>query len=206
MQLNDKQIDIIKIAEKLFAEHGFDGTSIRQISKEAHINVAMVSYYFGSKEKLLEALIMYRIADFRSLLADVIAEKKAPLETLDAIVALIVKRMHNNRRIYKIVNIEYSNNTRQIDFESYLKEKEENLKIIESFVKSGQESGHFTKNVNIKLLTATIIGTYFQFYYNKKFYQSILNITNNDALDYYVHHELTQHIQHTLKALLTNDK
>ena len=50
---NDKQIQILQVAEKLFAEKGFDGTSIRAISKLAKINIAMVSYYFGSKEKML---------------------------------------------------------------------------------------------------------------------------------------------------------
>ena len=62
---NEKQIHILQVAEKLFAEHGFDGTSIRMISKEAGINVAMVSYYFGSKESLLEKLIIYRTSDLK---------------------------------------------------------------------------------------------------------------------------------------------
>ncbi|MEO6348401.1 MAG: TetR family transcriptional regulator, partial [Aquaticitalea sp.] len=59
MSLNDKQIQILEVAEKLFAEHGFDGTSVRQIAHEADINIAMISYYFGSKEKLLEALFNF---------------------------------------------------------------------------------------------------------------------------------------------------
>ena len=48
---NDKQIQILEVAEILFAEKGFDGTSIRNIAKLAKINIAMVSYYFGSKER-----------------------------------------------------------------------------------------------------------------------------------------------------------
>ncbi|MBF2093022.1 helix-turn-helix transcriptional regulator, partial [Flavobacterium psychrophilum] len=57
---NDKQIEIILVAEKLFAEKGFDGTSIRDIAKTAGINIAMISYYFGSKEKLLESVVIFR--------------------------------------------------------------------------------------------------------------------------------------------------
>ena len=56
---NEKQIEILHVAEKLFAEVGFDGTSIREIAKIANINIAMISYYFGSKEKLLEAKISF---------------------------------------------------------------------------------------------------------------------------------------------------
>ena len=43
---NDKQIQILQVAEKLFAEKGFDGTSIRAISKQAKINIAKNRYFF----------------------------------------------------------------------------------------------------------------------------------------------------------------
>ena len=44
MELNEKQIKILEVAEKMFAENGYDGTSIRAIAKEADINIAMISY------------------------------------------------------------------------------------------------------------------------------------------------------------------
>jgi AcrR family transcriptional regulator len=50
----DKQIHILQVAESLFCWKGFDATSIRNIAKEAQINIAMVSYYFGSKERMLK--------------------------------------------------------------------------------------------------------------------------------------------------------
>jgi AcrR family transcriptional regulator len=40
MNYNSKQIDILNVSLKLFAEKGFDGTSIRDIAKAADINVA----------------------------------------------------------------------------------------------------------------------------------------------------------------------
>lgn len=205
MDLNDKQIQILETAEKLFAENGFDGTSVRQISKAADINIAMISYYFGSKEKLLDTLLLYRMSDFRMQLESVISKNKPHIETLDAIISLIVKRIHRNRRMHKIINFEYSNGCRNIDFDNYLRQKRENFKVIEAFVKKGQDDGAFTDNVNLQLLTTTILGTYFHFYYNKKYYQDLLNI-NDSTIDKYVHNELTLHIQNTIKALLTYEK
>jgi len=73
--LNDKQIHILQMAEKLFAENGFDGTSIRDIAKEANVNIAMISYYFGSKEKLLEYLIINSLQNFRIQIANVFLKK-----------------------------------------------------------------------------------------------------------------------------------
>ncbi|MHC4206404.1 MAG: CerR family C-terminal domain-containing protein [Planctomycetota bacterium] len=45
---------LLDAAEGLFCEHGFKGTSIRDIAAAAGCNIASVNYYFGSKEKLYE--------------------------------------------------------------------------------------------------------------------------------------------------------
>jgi len=203
MNLNDKQIQILETAEKLFADNGFDGTSVRQISKAAKINIAMISYYFGSKEKLLESLLLYRISDFKMEIETVISNKKSYLEALDDIITIIIKRVHRNRRTHKIINFEYSSGCRQINFDKYLAQKKENFKIIEAFVNEGQKDGVFKNTVNIELLTSTILGTYFYFYYNKKYYQKLLNLNDDASIEQYVLNELTHHIQNTIKALLT---
>ncbi|MEH6406517.1 MAG: TetR family transcriptional regulator [Leeuwenhoekiella sp.] len=191
------------MAEKLFSENGFDGTSVRNIAKAADINVAMISYYFGSKEKLLGALLLHRTSDFRLLAESVLAKNTSHLDRLDALVILVIKRIHSNRRIYKIIYSEFSNPSRNSDFENYKKQKLKNYKIIEDFVRSGQEAGVFTKNVEISLIYPTIFGTYFHFYYNKPFYAAIHNLSEDFSLDEFVHKVLTPHLQKTIKALLT---
>ena len=59
-EYSEKQVQIMETAETLFAEKGFNGTSVRDIAEKANVNLAMISYYFGSKDKLLEALFTYR--------------------------------------------------------------------------------------------------------------------------------------------------
>jgi AcrR family transcriptional regulator len=50
-------------AEKLFAERGFDGVSVRDIIQAADVNLAAVSYYFGSKSELLLAVFRKRAGE-----------------------------------------------------------------------------------------------------------------------------------------------
>lgn len=54
----DTKTRILDAAEKLFGENGFDGTSLRDITTEADVNLAAVNYHFQSKESLIEAAIM----------------------------------------------------------------------------------------------------------------------------------------------------
>lgn len=47
---------ILEATERLLAEHGFEGVSLRDITGAAEVNVAAVNYHFGSKEKLFEEI------------------------------------------------------------------------------------------------------------------------------------------------------
>ncbi|MEL4308117.1 TetR/AcrR family transcriptional regulator [Joostella sp. CR20] len=203
MELNEKQIKILDVAEKMFAENGYDGTSIRAIAKEADINIAMISYYFGSKEKLLEHLLKSKTANFTIELENALATSTDYLEKVDNVISLLVRRIHKSRRIYKIIHFEYSNENRHIDFKSYLDSKRKNYELIEKFIKDGQAAGVFSKKVNIPLIFPTVLGTYFNFYYNKKSYEETYQINPKISLDDFVHTTLTEHIKQTIKALLT---
>lgn len=48
---------LLAAAEQHFAEHGFAGASLRQITADAEANLAAVSYHFGSKEELFVAAV-----------------------------------------------------------------------------------------------------------------------------------------------------
>jgi hypothetical protein len=72
-------------------------------------------------------------------------------------------------------------------------------------VEEGQKAGVFNENVNIELLMPTLQGSYFNFYYNKRFYKTLIPLENDVAVDIYVHQTLTKHIQQTIKSLLTNE-
>jgi AcrR family transcriptional regulator len=57
----DTKTKILNAAEKLFGMNGFDGTSLRDITAEAQVNLAAVNYHFQSKDSLIDAIIERRI-------------------------------------------------------------------------------------------------------------------------------------------------
>ncbi|PJL10861.1 TetR family transcriptional regulator [Stenotrophomonas maltophilia] len=52
---------ILGAAEELFAQHGFAGTSLRQVTSQADVNIAAVNYHFGSKENLVNEVFRRRM-------------------------------------------------------------------------------------------------------------------------------------------------
>ena len=58
----DTKEKILDTAERLFGEQGFGATSLRHIIAEAGVNLAAVHYHFGSKEDLLDAVVVRKLA------------------------------------------------------------------------------------------------------------------------------------------------
>src|SRR5690606_13734939 len=54
---------ILGAAEELFAQFGFSGTSLRQVTSRADVNIAAVNYHFGSKENLVNEVFRRRMDD-----------------------------------------------------------------------------------------------------------------------------------------------
>src|SRR3954471_23137020 len=57
---------ILNAAEELFMQHGFEGTSMRQLTAKAGANLAAVNYHFGSKNALVEAVFRRRLDPMNS--------------------------------------------------------------------------------------------------------------------------------------------
>ena len=73
---SDTRDRILDAAERLFVEHGFDGTSMRMITGAANANLAAVNYHFGSKDALVQAV-------FRRRLTALNQERLAELDRLE---------------------------------------------------------------------------------------------------------------------------
>lgn len=202
MEFNDKQIEILQVAEKLFAEKGFDGTSVREIAKLASINIAMISYYFGSKEKLLESIVLHRIGNMGLRLENLLHEDISPILKIERIIEYYILQVNKNKHIHQIVNLEISNKKRDINFDSFKDLKKNNLKIVTSIVNEGQKQGLFKPDVNVALLSPLIIGSLVYFNMNKSLYGDLFGLKTEEDFDNYIKTELLQHIQKTIKALL----
>jgi AcrR family transcriptional regulator len=201
-EFNEKQIQILQIAEQEFANNGFDGTSIRQISKVAQVNVAMVSYYFGSKEKLLESLIDYRTADLKMMLENLFNENRSPIEKIEKFILFYLSKIDQNRNFHHILLFEITSKKRAMDLESFNEIKKSNIKSLEKIIQEGQNLNVFRKDVNIQLIIPTILGTYFYFQMKKPFLSNIIGLDSEEKCNNYVNKELVNHIQQTIKSLL----
>ena len=83
---------ILAAAEALFAQRGFDGASLRQLTASAGVNLAAVNYHFGSKEKLVEQVFKRRLdALNQHRLAELAKVAGRPGTTLEDVLAAYIR-------------------------------------------------------------------------------------------------------------------
>lgn len=77
---------ILGAAEDLFAQYGFAGTSLRQVTTHADVNLAAVNYHFGSKENLVAEVFRRRLDELSeqrlTALRAAVAERPGELEPI----------------------------------------------------------------------------------------------------------------------------
>jgi len=203
VQFNEKQIEIIQVAEKLFAQEGFDGVSVREIAKASGVNVAMISYYFGSKEKLLGAIVWFRINALNLHLESINKGKFSPLEKIDKLIELYVERVNKNIKIHQILHFELNNPKRSIDFSSFTEGKKQNLKVLETIIEEGKQQGVFRADVVPALVITTVIGSVLHFYSSKIYYKEIMHFKTDAQLQNFFNTTFIHQIKNTIKGLLT---
>lgn len=208
MQYNPKQLQIISVAERLFAAKGFSATSIRDISHEADINVSMVSYYFGSKEKLIEAVFAVRSKDFQSRLADLLKNQDlSPFQRVNLMLDGIVSRVFENHCFHNIVIREQlSTDCRSPMISDLLQElKLNNLKAMENIIHDGQSLGVFGTDIDIPLLSTTLFGTINQALSTKHFYSVVYGVEHLPIEEQEAHMviKLKKHLKKLFRDMLT---
>lgn len=71
---------IIKAATKLFTQKGYAATKTREIAEEADINLALLNYYFGSKERLYKEVVKNNLGMLLEVMIPILSDEKVSLE------------------------------------------------------------------------------------------------------------------------------
>ena len=185
---------------------GFDGTSVRDIAQHAGVNVAMISYYFGSKERLLEAIVVHRMSSSGMMLEGLLHNTNLdPVQKIHQLVETYVERMLENPFYHKIIIREQMTIGAET-FKTLLgKVKFQNLQMVKGLVAEGVRKKVFNKSVDVSLLMSTMFGTFYQVISNVAFYRKCWNMEalQAAAFDIQLRKKLKVHLKLILTAALT---
>lgn len=81
---------LMDAAERLFAEQGVKGVTFRELTDTAGVNVASAHYHFGSKEALLDEVLLRRLGELAARRAELTRELAASPPSIESWVRLLV--------------------------------------------------------------------------------------------------------------------
>lgn len=198
-----KEENILFAAEKLFAKNGFGGTSTREICKEAGVNISMISYYFGSKEKLYERIFQYRMNTSISFGKEILAQPDLnEWEKFEALIDQFSSRVVKLKNFYTILQREQLNNKTPYIIEFLKTSKMNFLEFYRSLIKSGFENNVFTKQPTVEFLHSIIAGSIFTSNNSVGLFKEFANAQNNVDFETVYFAEFQQELKNLLKYLL----
>jgi AcrR family transcriptional regulator len=209
MEYSEKQIQIMEAAEKLFAVQGFNGTSVRDISETAGVNLAMISYYFGSKDKLFEAMFAYRSEFFKLQLETMLQNKDLePMQKMEQLIDQYINKLTSQTCFHRIMAREQMMKTNEFITQKINALKARNQLLIKDLIIEGQKKGVFKKNIDVPLLMMTMIGTVSQLVTTQDFYKEVngLSDVEDEEFQKLIKKKLSQHLKKIFKAILSNEE
>jgi AcrR family transcriptional regulator len=206
--LSVKQCQLLDTAEMLFSRKGFDGTSVRDIAELAGINTAMISYYFGSKEKLMEEIFERKSMNIREKVDALLKDDSLdPLQKMFSLVDEYVEGIMSRKQFHRILLTEQIINQNPAITQLMEKMKSRNSECINDLIRLGQKKGMFKKNIDILMLTNTLIGTISHTLLNMDFYKNYhrLESLKEDEFERVLRKKLSVHLKNIYKAILMHE-
>ncbi|MES2005259.1 MAG: TetR family transcriptional regulator [Bacteroidota bacterium] len=205
---SDKKEHIINAAVELFAEKGFEGSSIRDLAARADVNVAMVNYYFGSKDKLFTAIVEHRASFMRGKLDEIEADKTmSEIEKIDAIIENYVTKILSQPAFHRVMHQELLKTEREAMHENIIRIFVRNTKTLRTIIEQGIKKKVF-KKVDPELTMASLIGTINQVMLSKALCIMLVDKEKNfdPYTDLAFRTRLVKHLKQLMHGYLLADK
>jgi AcrR family transcriptional regulator len=183
----ERRLQILRIAVRLFSQHGFRGTTTKEIAQAAGVSEAMVFRHFATKEELYKAILDHtacpkgRLEDPREMLADAMQRKddRAVFETL----AFEALQHHEDDTQFQRLLLHSAleeHELAQMFWESTVLQIYE---LLGSYIRERQRDGVF-REVNPFIVVRAFLGMIIHHSLNNNLWdkqRNLLNISNEEA-------------------------
>ncbi len=148
---------ILLVALDVFSEHGYDGTTTREICKRADVNVAALNYHWGSKERLWIAVCELCSHRFLAVFQDLLELEGGPEEAVQKIVGTMFDVFIENPKPARILTWA-SLQAESMDFDATEKVFEPLTSMGVAYVENLQSEGKLPADVDAHVAIALLYG------------------------------------------------
>ena len=161
LSTRDKNIDkynrILEAAVKVFAEQGFNQSTISQIAREAGVADGTIYLYFKNKDDILVQFFSYKTKQVFDLFREEVAQAENAVEKLRNLIRRHLDEFQRDRNMAIVYQAETHQNCRSV--EPQIREMAKMyLDIVSEIVEQGQADGSMRKDLYLSLVKRFILG------------------------------------------------
>ena len=175
--------ELLEIAAELFAEKGFKNTTVRDIADAAGILSGSLYHHFDSKESMADEILSGFLDELFGAYAEIVAERKGPRETLEAVVVASFDSIHRRPAEVAI----YQNDASYLgSFErfGFLGERNGQMRTMwTGLLREGVEAGVLRRDLDVELVYRFIRDTV---WVAVRWYRPGGELTHTDVADQYL--------------------
>jgi AcrR family transcriptional regulator len=188
---------MLEVAERLFIQNGYEGTSMDDIAKEAQFTKRTIYQYFVNKEDLFYAVVFKFTKHLNTIYEKSFKGKKTALEKLQSSVFQYFQFFKDNPEIFKLINyIPSVKPDKEVspNYNELLKLHEETYQMFVATIKEGKMDGSMSPSLDAKKAAHFVVITTI----------SYLNTMSRTSDNYFEEHEFDKDdfIQFGLNMLL----
>jgi TetR/AcrR family fatty acid metabolism transcriptional regulator len=157
LQAESKKRLILKVATEVFAEKGFNETTVSQIAQKAKISEGSIYHYFASKEDLLFSIPEERMENFLSGLHESLEGIKGALNKIRKLIWYHLQFYQKNRDYVLILLQNIRQNPRFNSTRAYSLIRNFG-KLVAQIIEEGKEEGAIRRDVDSRILRDAILG------------------------------------------------
>jgi AcrR family transcriptional regulator len=144
---------LLSAGRRLFAAHGYKGASVRAITGAARANIGAITYHFGSKAALYDAVLEGTLTPFRERLQAAAESAGSPLERVQSFVRAFFEHLYEHPELRGLMVRELS--TEEPIPEAVLVTFQANFRALSSLIREGQAAGEIREGDPMLLALAT---------------------------------------------------
>jgi AcrR family transcriptional regulator len=142
------QAEILEVARREFAEHGYSGARVDEIAEQTRTTKRMLYYYFGSKEGLYTAVLERAYAEIRDAERELEVEHLEPPEAIRCLAQLTFDHHEAHQDFIRLVSIENIHRAEHMRDGRFADLNTPALDLIARILARGRADGSFTRDAD----------------------------------------------------------
>ncbi len=145
---------LISAGIQLFAERGYDGTTVRAVTRRAGANLGAITYHFGTKDEFYEAVVTEVVDPSREFLANAVGTQGSPLDRIERFVRGVFEYLRLRPEFPRLV-MQHFAGARPLP-DAFRRVIQANARTLLGLIEQGQRDGSI-RSGDPRLMTPSII-------------------------------------------------